>query len=137
MTNDEEQLNLLSIFHFVLGGATALFSCFPFIHVALGIAMLAGAMDHGPNPPPRFIGLIFVVIGGVFILLGWTVAVLLLVAGQRLRKRRAHTFCFVVAAISCLLMPLGTVLGIFTILVLNRPTVKAMFAPQSAGPPAP
>jgi len=137
MTNDEEHLRLLSTFHLVLGGILAFFSCIPFIHVGMGIAMMSGALDQGRNAPPPLFGLIFVVMGGTFILLGWTVAVLLLMAGKRLRKRQSYTFCFVVAAISCAFMPMGTVLGVFTILVLNRPTVKAMFSPQPAAPPMP
>jgi hypothetical protein len=39
----------------------------------------------------------------------------------------------VIAAISCLLVPLGTVLGIFTILVLVRPSVKERFGVAPAG----
>ena len=39
MTQDEEHLNLLGIFHYVLGGVTAMFSCIPFIHVGIGTAM--------------------------------------------------------------------------------------------------
>jgi hypothetical protein len=35
------------------------------------------------------------------------------------------------AAIACLFMPLGTILGVFTIIVLIRPNVKALFE-QSA-----
>jgi hypothetical protein len=90
--------------------------------------MLVGVFDHGRNAPPPAIGLVFICLGGTLIVLGWTVAILLLLAGQRLRKRRSYKFCFVVAAISCAFMPMGTVLGVFTILVLSRPTVKAMFA---------
>jgi hypothetical protein len=35
------------------------------------------------------------------------------------------------AAVECLFIPFGTVLGVFTILVLQRPTVKAMFSERS------
>lgn len=135
MNNDKEQVQLLSTFHFILGGLTALFACIPFIHVAVGIAMLTGAFHDMHNPPPPFVGVMFVALGGTFITLGWTLAILLLVAGRRLRQLRSYKYCFVVACISCALMPLGTVLGVFTILVLSRPTVKAMFAPQAGSPP--
>jgi hypothetical protein len=112
MSNDEEHLKLLSIFHFVMGGMIGLFSCIPFIHVGVGIAMLVGAFGHGHDAPPPALGLLFICLGGSFIVLGWTVAILLLVAGQRLRKRRSYKFCFVVAAISCAFAPMGTVLGV-------------------------
>jgi hypothetical protein len=32
------------------------------------------------------------------------------------------------ACVACLSVPLGTVLGVFTIIVLMRPSVKALFA---------
>jgi hypothetical protein len=46
------------------------------------------------------------------------------------RKRRK--FYIVIAAICCAVFPLGTPLGVFTILVLSRPEVKAMFQQQAA-----
>jgi len=59
--------------------------------------------------------------------LGWTLAVCMLIAGRNLAKRRHHTFCLVVAAISCIFMPFGTILGVLTIIVLMRPSVKGLF----------
>ena len=50
MTNQDEQyLNLLSIFHYVVGGLTALFACFPVFHLTIGLSMLTGGF--GPMPP--------------------------------------------------------------------------------------
>lgn len=127
---DEEHLKLLSIFHYVLGGVMGFFACFPFIHVAIGVLLLTGTMpsDGNGSQPPAILGLPFVVIGSLFIILGWTLATILLIAGGRLRKKRSWTFCFVVACLSCLFTPMGTVLGVFTILVLSRDTVKVAFA---------
>jgi hypothetical protein len=126
---DDEHLRLLSIFHYVVAGVTALIGCCPSIHLAVGIALLAGAFPpdtHG-EAPPRFIGAFFVVFSAAMILSLWTLAVFLLLAGRNLARRRGHTFCFVVACIACLFMPFGTVLGAFTIIVLSRPSVKARF----------
>jgi len=47
MTQDEQHLDLLSIFHYVVGSLTAFFSCFPLIHVIMGIFMLSGAFEGG------------------------------------------------------------------------------------------
>jgi len=62
------------------------------------------------------------------ITLGLAFAVCLVVAGRKLAQQSGYTFCLVMAALSCLVVPLGTVLGVFTILVLLRPTVKERFA---------
>lgn len=136
MTEDERNLNLLSIFHYVVGGITAFFACFPLIHVAVGLAMLCGAMDGRHGPPPAF-GLVFIFVGGVLVLLGWTLAVAILVAGNKLGNRKAYTFCLVVAALECLMMPFGTILGVFTIVMLMKDSVKNLFASNSAPTTAP
>ena len=123
MNQDEQYLKLLSIFHYVVGGLAALFACIPIIHLSIGIAMLVGAIDNAP----AFIGLMFVVMAAVSITLGWTLAVCIIIAGRLLAKRKRYIFCLVIAAISCMFMPFGTVLGVFTIIILMRPSVKELF----------
>jgi hypothetical protein len=136
MTKDEEHLRLLSIFNYVLAGLTALTGCFFFIHVIMGILIVSGKLDggtsHGGNMPSAF-GWIFIVMGALFIILFWAQAVFMLILGRFLARRKHPTFCLVAAGIECLYMPLGTALGVFTIIVLMRPSVKAMFG---AAPPA-
>jgi hypothetical protein len=44
-----------------------------------------------------------------------------------LKRHTNYTYCLVVAAIECMFTPFGTVLGVLTIIVLVRPTVKALF----------
>ena len=72
-------------------------------------------------------GWIFVVMGAFFIVCGLTFAGFVLAAGRCLARRKAYTFCLVMGCVECLFMPFGTVLGVFTILVLNRASVKKMF----------
>ncbi|MBN2018957.1 MAG: hypothetical protein JW749_01890 [Sedimentisphaerales bacterium] len=131
MTQDEQYLNLLSTFHFVYAGIKALFSCVFLIHVAIGIAMLCGAMD-GNDAPPRFLGLLFVFIGSAFIIFAWIMAALIVAAGANLKRRTRRTFCIVIAAIECISMPLGTVLGVFTLIVLLKDSVRVLFEAQKA-----
>ncbi len=45
-----------------------------------------------------------------------------------LEQRRHYLFCMTVAGLLCLLVPLGTVLGVFTIIVLSRTSVNDAFA---------
>ena len=130
MTQDEQQLDLLAIFHYIVGGITALFSCFPFIHLAVGVAMLSGAFEfEGPGPPPPpFIGWLFILFPAVFILIGWTLSIVIIMAGRKLKSRSSKTFCMVAAGLECILMPFGTVLGVLTLIVLMRPSVEQLFA---------
>jgi hypothetical protein len=131
MNDDNKNLDLLAIFHYIVGGLTALFSCFFLIHVGIGIAMLCGAFD-GKDAPPRFLGWIFIVFPAVLILAGWLLSGVIVAAGRRLKRRTSYTFCLVVAALECILMPFGTVLGVFTIVMLMKDSVKQMFAGNEA-----
>jgi hypothetical protein len=130
MNKDDEQLRLLAVFHYVVAGVAALFSMFPLIHLAMGLFIIfdADKFTSKGEPPPAWFGWIFVIAASVFILIGLTMASLILMTGRFLSKRKHHTFCFVIAALECVFMPFGTVLGIFTLIILNRESVKQLFA---------
>ncbi len=141
MNQDLEHLRLLSIFHYVVAGIAALAACFPLIHLGMGLMMLFAPDTFKPRQPGeaemlRFMGIFFAAIAAVMILLGWSFAVCVLLAGRNLARRRRYTFCMVMAALLCLFMPFGTVLGVFSIIVLVRPSVKALFE-QAGGPLSP
>jgi hypothetical protein len=127
---------LLSVFHYVCAGLAALFACFPIIHLILGLVFTFNPQSFGPpsNQPPAFIGMFLVAIASAMILLGWLFAASLAYAGRCLARRKNYTFCFVMAAIACLFLPFGTVLGVCSLVVLLRPSVKALFNP--ATPPS-
>jgi hypothetical protein len=129
MDRDAEHLRLLSIFHYVVGGLVAFCACFFIIHIVMGavIASSPSSFSGSGGPPPRAFGLFFMIIGSLAVLFGWTMAALIIFAGYSLGRRKNYLFCMIVAGISCLFMPFGTVLGIFTILVLQRPRVREMF----------
>jgi hypothetical protein len=129
MNQDEEHLRLLSIFHYVCAGFAALFGCIPFLYVIMGVVMVVSPESMGPanNRPPAFIGIFLIFLGAVMMAFGWGLAACIAYAGRCLAQRRRHTFCLVVAGISCMFMPFGTILGVFSIIVLIRPSVKALF----------
>jgi hypothetical protein len=144
MNQDEQHLKLLATFHYIVGGLIALFSCFPVIHLVLGIVMIVAPekMDSSGQPPPALIGWIFALIGGSIIVIGWMLAGCVVAAGRCLAKRRHYMFCLVMAGIQCIYMPFGTVLGVFTIIVLMRNSVKEAFTAKTleasvAGAPQP
>jgi hypothetical protein len=130
MNDDVQHLRYLTIAHYIGAAITALFACFPLIYLSIGLIFLLKLPD-GEQLPVQIFGLMFALIGGM-VVLGWAFAALIFVAGRSLAARKRYTFCFVVAALCCASFPLGTVLGVFTILVLTRPTVKAMFQRQAA-----
>ncbi|MEP2775780.1 MAG: hypothetical protein ABJQ29_04880 [Luteolibacter sp.] len=48
-------------------------------------------------------------------------------SGMWIKKRKNRTFSFVVAAMNCIQFPFGTALGVFTFIVLARPTVQMSY----------
>jgi len=133
---DAEHLRWLAISHYVCAGLAALFACIPIIYLVLGLVMVFAPQVFGPgkNQPPAFLGTIFVALGLGFIIAGWTFAALLAWAGRCLGRRTHYTFCFVMACVACLFQPFGVVLGVFTIIVPVRPSVKELF--ERSGRPA-
>src|SRR5712692_8117709 len=128
---DLQHLKALAICHYVMAGLTALFSSFFLIYLVMGIVFVASpsTMSGGSGPPPPAVmGWMFIFIGSIAILIGWTYAVLILIAGRFSVQRKHHLFCLIMAGVSCAVsVPIGTVLGVFTLIVLLRPSVKEMF----------
>lgn len=126
MNDDKQHIKLLSIFHYVVSAILALFSCFPLIHIGIGVAILSGAFD-GNDAPPKFLGLFFIIFPAIMMLCGWILAVCIFIAGSKLARYRSRTYCLVIAGLECIFMPFGTVLGVFTIVVLMKDSVRELF----------
>jgi len=134
----EDHLRLLSIFHYIVGGLAVLFGCFPLGHVAIGMAMLTGVIPAQSSEDEAIMGImgsVFAFIGAVVILMMWALGICTVLAGKYLRQRRNRTFCFVVAGILTVFFPFGTVLGVFTLVVLLKPEVKDLFEGTSGTEP--
>ncbi len=139
MNQDAEHLRLLSIFHYVVAGVAGFCSFFPLLYTVLGFVFVA--LSHRPptNPtqevPPAALGWAFVGLGIFLFLLGVTFALVLVLAGRSLSRRKGYWFAFVVACIECIFIPFGTILGVFTIIVLSRESVRELFSTASVEAP--
>ncbi len=130
MTNRDEQLRLLAIFHYVVGGLAAVFSFLPVIHLALGIAMLVSPGNFSPTGQPAshlLFTWILIAIPALMIVAGLAFSACVLFAGRSLQTRTRYTFCLVMGGIECLFIPFGTVLGVFTLILLTQDEVKSLF----------
>jgi hypothetical protein len=125
---DSEHLRVLTIVHFVLGGLHALMSCLLIFHFVFGLILAVGSQIHGQGQlPPTIMGLFMSAFAGCFMILGWLFGGLTVYSGICIKNRRHRIFSFVMAAVNCLSIPFGTALGIFTILVLSRESVKRLY----------
>ena len=94
---DIEHLRVLSVFHYVLAGLTALFSLFPILHLLLGLAMVSGVFNEFDNgdAPPEFFGWLFIIFPLVFIAWGLATAIFIAIAGRKLAHQTSYTFCLI------------------------------------------
>ena len=83
--------------------------------------------DLMADPAAAVVGWIFVIFAATFIGIGWAFAGCLIAAGRFLTRRKHRLFCLVIGGVECIFMPFGTVLGVFTIIVLMRESVVLAF----------
>jgi len=134
---DADHLQLLAIFHFIGAGLAMIGILFICAHYMMFHAFIANPQmwipqqnqrQAFPQPfPPQQFFMMFRVLYVIFAL--WFVGsgVLNLISGFCIIARKHRTFSIVVAAINCLHIPLGTVLGVFTIIVLMRDSVREVY----------
>jgi len=121
---DAEHLRLLALFHYISGAVTCAFSLFFGVWMIFMGAMFAYMPAPARPPgPPLFIFAAF----GVFLLLGLAYGVLEIVSGRFISQRRRRVFSLVVAVPRLLFIPYGIILSIFTLLVLERPSVRQLY----------
>ena len=132
---DEEHLKLLSLGYMVSAGVTAFFALFALIYVAMGIMMILtfpqAAADAGEEFPAA-VGWFFAGIGLAIFLFMIALAAVKLWVGSCIKRRKSRIFCMIVAGISCLGIPYGTLLGVLSFIVLGRPSVARLFSSRAA-----
>lgn len=126
---DKSHLNLLAIFYYVKAGLSLFGALICLIEVIVGIFMIVGSQQSSGQDAEMLLvmGIIWTCIGGIIFFTSTILGVLQIMAGRNLQKHKGRTFCLVVAVITALSIPLGTILGIFTFIVLSRPSVQQMF----------
>jgi hypothetical protein len=103
------------------------------ILVAVGIRGVAGAADR--RDPDLDFGAWLIVHGALAVVIGWVCAIVLFLTGRNLTRRNGYWRCFLLACYLCLLFPLGTMLGVPTLVLLTRPGVKKAFDAAPAAIP--
>lgn len=121
-------LNTFRILFLIKGILTLVASLFFIGYAFLGqfignLAEANGDMEDMPFNP----SIIFSIIGGIGFVVTLTFGILTLYASKFLKEVRNYNFIFVVAILNCLTGILGLLLGIFTLIELNKPHVKELF----------
>ena len=128
--SDSSQLSILSILHFIAAGLAVLGGCFVGLHYAIFYSFFSNPQawtgKSQPPPPEWFVQLFFwvYVLFGLVLLLSFVSNI---VSAFYIRARKHRIFSIVVATFNCIHMPLGTLLGVFTIVVLMRESVRKQY----------
>lgn len=85
------------------------------------LLMSGNALSGSLNVGALVFGLLLLAVGGV-------VVYQLIEVATSLEHHERRTFCLVVAWLACAAFPLGTVLGVFTLLQLIQPAAELAFA---------
>ncbi|MBV6404853.1 MAG: hypothetical protein IT228_02530 [Flavobacteriales bacterium] len=126
----QARLRTLSVLHYAYGA----FICFS------GLALLALVLighfmnsdwlaEHAQSDVPGWMGTFISGLGWTLFVVVEAVGVLNLLAGGWLSRRTNRTACMVVAAFDLLNLPLGLLLGVFTLVTLNDERVSVLFEP--------
>ncbi len=136
MDRRREHIRLLAIFHFVYAGVVLLGSLLPAFWLLVASIwwpeLAQEARRDSGLLPAVATGALGLTLIGFIVLLAWIWVGVLIFAGRSLLMRRRHTFCMVVAAVACLNVPLGTLLGVATLLLLNREDLRDLFGPHDS-----
>lgn len=120
MDNQHPTLRLLGIFHFVFAGVVLLTSLLPMLWILLANAWWPAITEGDTSVSLVLTETLAVIMIAFVLLLTWSLVVALVVAGRKLLAGRGMIYCQVVAAICCLLFPLGTLLGVATLIVTTN-----------------
>ena len=163
MNNDLSHIKILSVLHYVWAGMAVMIGLYFFASATVGYVYMNRVVDTTISPEAyrdiegfsesnQYIeetmrglegnarDLLFweLFVWGVgWFFVGLSVGALNLVAARYLSVHKGKTYCFVIAGINCLSFPLGTALGVFTFIVLGRPSVTAIFDSADNGTQTP
>ncbi len=121
-------LNTFRILYIVKGILTLFIAPFFLAYMFIGefiasIDDVADEIEHLPFNPLD----IFVVIGGIGFVLTLIWGILTILASKYINEKRNYSFIMVVAVLNCFTGILGILLGIFTIVELNKPHIRQLF----------
>jgi hypothetical protein len=130
---DAERLRVLAILHYVLAGICLAGILFLALHYALATTVFDEfnkiGRAAGPMASPPF--------EDFFGVMQWLYLAMALVAlvssiscflsARFMQQRRHRTFSIIVAGIACLFVPLGTILGVFTLILLTKDSALRLY----------
>ena len=126
----QDRLNLLAIFYLIMGVLGMLGSLLGLVVIQVQKAMFSGS---GGLKLDNDFDSMFATIQAlmqVFMLYGLISSALALLCAYFLKQQKHRLFCMLVACSMVFSFPFGTILAVFTLIVLTNAHAKALFDPQ-------
>ncbi len=134
---EAEHLRTLAICHYVVAGLSIFGLAFLGLHYSI-MRMAFGnpqMWDKAKSPPPFDPAEFFHAFQWFYLFFGVMIVasgILTLISGRFIHRRVNRTFSIIIAGLNCLYMPFGTLLGIFTLIVLTKDSVLQLYAQSKA-----
>lgn len=122
---DDQQLGLLSILFYVYSGFVALAAVMCIGGALVGAAFIPQIPRGKGEPELVLFGSAFVLIFGCAAVLLVAKTVMMILTGRAFGRRQGYVTCMIGACLAMTNIPLGTALGIFAIITLQKAPVKA------------
>ncbi len=123
----KHNLDTYKILYLIKGILTLVFSLFFMVYIGMGV-FIGAAIEADPTEDLPFNpGIIFSIIGTIGMFICIVIGVLTLLASKYIKERRNYRFIFAIAIINCLTGILGILLGVFTLIEISKPEIKALF----------
>ncbi|TBN13809.1 hypothetical protein [Hyunsoonleella pacifica] len=128
MQTKPNNLNTFRILYLIKGILTMCFSLFFMLYAGMGF-FFNQVIEHSQQNTelPFNFGWIFTIIGGIGIVFCIVLGILNLLASKYIKDLKNYNFIFGLAIVNCLTGILGILLGVFTLIELTKPDIKALF----------
>ena len=118
----------LSILHYAYGTFICLGGFFMFALIMLGVLFQSDMMLNESDTPPAWLGALLQALGWVLFVVIELWGVLVILSGRWIKRRIHRTASLVIGGLCLLSFPLGTALGVFTLITLLNTDVEAQYS---------
>jgi hypothetical protein len=125
MNTEDHNLGIYRILYIIKGVITMLFSLLPLTYIIIASFVFNNA--ELPEGEAQLGTMVMMTLGIIVFLFLLALGILTLLTAKYLGEKRNYDFIFVMAIVNCLTGILGIILGIFSVLELNKPHVKRLF----------
>ena len=126
-TRELDHLRVLSIFHYLLGILTFLVASLFLVHLIGGVLAMNSLSPEERARLPAGFGAGFDRVGLIGLIGGWALAALNAISGWCLGHRKFRAMSLFVAVCNLAWLPAGTGLGVITIIILARQSVRQLY----------